>query len=414
MSILTLLGKQAKEASRELFRASTDKKNEALEAIASLLEEREEQILDANRKDIEEAESKGLNDAMLDRLSLQGRVPGLAKDIRKVITLNDPVGDNIESATLPNGLRITKRRTPIGVIGVIYEARPNVTTDVASLCLKTGNCVILRGGSETIRTNRVLVSLIKEALMHADLPSDAVQFIDSPDRSLVLDLLKMHESIDMIIPRGGAGLHQFCLEHSTIPVITGGIGICHLYVDQSADLLKALEVIHNAKTQRPTVCNALDTLLVHESIAKAFIPQVVRRLDNVSFKLDPRAEQLVETPHAKPAEEGDWDTEWLSLTLGIKVVPDLEAAISHIQKHSSGHSDGILTADQKHANQFIQEVDSAAVYVNASTRFTDGSQFGLGAEVAISTQKLHARGPMALKELTTYKWIVEGNYQIRD
>lgn len=412
--MLTLLGKQAKEASRELFRASTDKKNEALEAIASLLEEREEQILDANRKDIEEAESKGLNDAMLDRLSLQGRVPGLAKDIRKVITLNDPVGDNIESTTLPNGLRITKRRTPIGVIGVIYEARPNVTTDVASLCLKTGNCVILRGGSETIRTNRVLVSLIKEALMHADLPSDAVQFIDSPDRSLVLDLLKMHESIDMIIPRGGAGLHQFCLEHSMIPVITGGIGICHLYVDQSADLLKALEVIHNAKTQRPTVCNALDTLLVHESIAKSFIPQVVRRLDNVSFKLDPRAEQLVETPHAKPAEEGDWDTEWLSLTLGIKVVPDLEAAISHIQKHSSGHSDGILTADQKHANQFIQEVDSAAVYVNASTRFTDGSQFGLGAEVAISTQKLHARGPMALKELTSYKWIVEGNYQIRD
>lgn len=412
--MLTLLGKQAKEASRELFRASTDKKNEALEAIASLLEEREEQILDANRKDIEEAESKGLNDAMLDRLSLQGRVTGLAKDIRKVITLNDPVGDNIESTTLPNGLHITKRRTPIGVIGVIYEARPNVTTDVASLCLKTGNCVILRGGSETIRTNRVLVSLIKEALMHADLPSDAVQFIDSPDRSLVLDLLKMHESIDMIIPRGGAGLHQFCLEHSTIPVITGGIGICHLYVDQSADLLKALEVIHNAKTQRPTVCNALDTLLVHESIAKAFIPQVVRRLDNVTFKLDPRAEQLVETPHATAAEEGDWDTEWLSLTLGIKVVPDLEAAISHIQKHSSGHSDGILTADQKHANQFIQEVDSAAVYVNASTRFTDGSQFGLGAEVAISTQKLHARGPMALKELTTYKWIVEGNYQIRD
>lgn len=414
MSILTLLGSQAKEASRQLSKASTDKKNEALELIASLLEEREEQILSANQKDIEEAREKGLNDSMLDRLSLEGRVQGLAVDIRKVITLDDPVGNSIENKKLPNGLQITKRRTPIGVIGVIYEARPNVTTDVASLCLKTGNCAILRGGSETIRTNRVLIALIKEALMQADLPSDAVQFIDSPDRSLVFDLLKMHTYIDMIIPRGGAGLHQFCLEHSMIPVITGGIGICHLYVDQSADLLKALEVVHNAKTQRPTVCNALDTLLVHEGVAETFIPQVVRRLENVSFKLDPRAERLVTNDHAKPAEEGDWDTEWLSLTLGIKVVPDLNAAITHIQKHSSGHSDGILTSDQTHANQFIQEVDSAAVYVNASTRFTDGSQLGLGAEVAISTQKLHARGPMALKELTTYKWIIEGNYQIRD
>ena len=414
MSILTILGSQAKEASRKLFTASTDQKNRALEAIAALLEERNDLVLTANKKDLEEARAKGLDDSLLDRLSLEGRIQGLAADIRKVITLNDPVGESIENSTLTNGLGLTKQRTPIGVIGVIYEARPNVTTDVASLCLKAGNSAILRGGSETIRTNRVLVSLIKEALIKADLPPEAIQFIDSPDRSLVLDLLKMHESVDMIIPRGGAGLHQFCLEHSTIPVITGGIGICHLYVDQSADLIKALEVVHNAKTQRPTVCNALDTLLVHESIAPVFIPQVIRRLNSVSFKLDPRAASLVESPQAKSAEDGDWDTEWLSLTLGIKVVLDLSAAINHIQKHSSGHSDGILTADQKHAKQFIQEIDSAAVYVNASTRFTDGSQFGLGAEVAISTQKLHARGPMALKELTTYKWIVEGNYQIRD
>ncbi len=414
MSLLTLLGKQAKEASRSLFKASTEQKNQALNRIASLLLEREESVLESNRKDLADARAKGLDDAMLDRLSLEGRIQGLADDIQKVAALKDPVGEAIEVRSLDNGLKLTKRRTPIGVIGVIYEARPNVTTDVASLCLKAGSCSILRGGSETIRTNRALVSLIKEALMEADLPPDAVQFIDSPDRSLVLDLLKMRDSVDMIIPRGGAGLHQFCLENSTIPVITGGIGICHLYVDQSADLLKALEVVYNAKTQRPTVCNALDTLLVHEGIAQAFIPQVIRKLDSVSFKLDPRAQALVESTRATPAENGDWDTEWLSLTLGIKVVPDLNAAISHIQKHSSGHSDGILTADKQHAETFIQEVDSAAVYVNASTRFTDGSQFGMGAEVAISTQKLHARGPMALEELTTYKWIVEGNYQTRD
>lgn len=413
MSKLTLLGRQAKTASRQLFKATTEQKNQVLESIATLLQEREESILQANRKDIEDAKEKGLEEAMLDRLSLEGRVHGLSEDIKTIVSLKDPIGEILESRTLENGLKLTKRRAPIGVIGVIYEARPNVTTDVASLCLKAGSCAILRGGSETIRTNRVLVSLIKEALMDADLPSDAIQFIDSPDRSLVQDLLKMHEYVDMIIPRGGAGLHQYCLENSTIPVITGGIGICHLYVDQSADLLKALEVVHNAKTQRPTVCNALDTLLVHEQIAQAFLPQVVRKLDTVSFKLDPRAASIIDSPHAQAAKDEDWDTEWLSLTLGIKVVPDIGAAINHIQKHSSGHSDGILTADQRHAEKFIQEIDSAAVYVNASTRFTDGSQFGLGAEVAISTQKLHARGPMALEELTTYKWIVEGNYQTR-
>ncbi|ADI38802.1 Gamma-glutamyl phosphate reductase [Waddlia chondrophila 2032/99] len=414
MAALEFLGRQAKEASKSLFKASTEQKNRALESIATLLLEREESVAEANRKDLNEAKEKGLDDAMLDRLSLEERVQGLSEDIRKVAALKDPVGEAIETRTLENGLKLTKRRTPIGVIGVIYESRPNVTADVASLCLKAGSCSILRGGSETIRTNRILVSLIKEALMKSDLPSDAVQLIDSPDRSLVLDLLKMRDCIDMIIPRGGGGLHQFCLEHSTIPVITGGIGICHLYVDQSADLIKALEVIHNAKTQRPTVCNALDTLLVHEGIAQTFIPQVIKKLDTVAFKLDPRAQSIVKSPQAQPAKESDWETEWLSLTLGIKVVPDLSAAISHIQKHSSGHSDGILTADRQHADQFIQEVDSAAVYVNASTRFTDGSQFGLGAEVAISTQKLHARGPMGLEELTTYKWIVEGNYQTRD
>ncbi len=407
---LSDMGNKAKIASRQLAKASATQKNAALKKITEHLLKNKENILAANRLDLETAKKNGLSASMLDRLSLQGRIEALAEDIRNVITLPDPVGDIIEQRTLENGLKLRKQRTPVGVIGVIYEARPNVTTDIASLCLKTGNAALLRGGSETLQTNRTLVKIIQEALKEENLPADSIQFIDSPDRSLVQQLLKMHHSVDMIIPRGGAGLHQFCLENSTIPVITGGIGICHLYVDQSADLTKALEVIHNAKTQRPSVCNALDTLLVHKQVASEFIPEVVKKLDGVTFKLDPQTSQLVE---GDPAEENDWDTEWLSLTLGIKVVDGLDEAIFHIQQHSSGHSDGILTQTEAHAQTFIQEIDSAAVYVNASTRFTDGSQFGLGAEVAISTQKLHARGPVGLVELTTYKWIIEGNYQIR-
>ncbi len=414
MPQLSLLGNRAKQASYHIMTASTEAKNSALEALSKILLSENKRILSENQKDLDDARANGLNDAMLDRLSLEGRIEGLARDIQTVVSLPDPVGEIIDVRTLDNGLSLTKLRTAIGVIGVIYEARPNVTTDIASLCIKTGNCAILRGGSETIRTNRLLVSLIKEALLKSDLPSDAIQFIDSPDRALVLQLLKMHESVDMLIPRGGAGLHQFCLEHSTIPVITGGIGICHLFVDESADLHKSLNVIYNAKTQRPTVCNALDTLLVHESIAHAFLPQLVHKLKNVSLRLDSRSASLISAENAKLAKESDWNTEWLSLTLGVKIVPDLDAAISHIHRHSSGHSDGILTENQLHAERFVREIDSAAVYINASTRFTDGSQFGLGAEVAISTQKLHARGPMGLEALTTYKWVVKGNYQIRE
>lgn len=407
---LSDIGTKAKIASRQLAKASTTQKNSALEKIAEHLLSNKESILSANSEDLEAAKKNGLNDSMLDRLSLQGRLEELAEDIRNVITLPDPVGEIIEKTTLDNGLKLRKQRTPIGVIGVIYEARPNVTTDIASLCLKTGNAALLRGGSETLRTNRALVKVIQEALIEANLPADSIQFIDSPDRGLVQQLLKMHHSVDMIIPRGGAGLHQFCLENSTIPVITGGIGICHLFVDQSANLTKALEVIYNAKTQRPSVCNALDTLLVHEEVARSFIPEVIKKLDGVTFKLDSKTHELVP---GDLAGKNDWDTEWLSLTLGIKIVSGLDEAITHIQQHSSGHSDGILTQTDTHVETFIQEIDSAAVYVNASTRFTDGSQFGLGAEVAISTQKLHARGPMGLVELTTYKWIIEGNYQIR-
>jgi glutamate-5-semialdehyde dehydrogenase len=306
----------------------------------------------------------------------------------------------------------------LGVIAVIYESRPNVTVDVASLALKSGNAVILRGGSETLNTNRILVTGIRHSLQTSDLEENAVQFIDDPDRQLVNQLLKMHKYVDMLIPRGGATLHAFCRENSTIPVITGGIGICHLFVDASADLEKSVKVIQNAKIQRPTVCNALDTVLVHKSIAPAFIPLLISELkkDGVSFHIEQETLEklgIKENESVQKTGNNDFDTEWLSLVLGIKVVSDLEEAIAHIADHSTAHSDGILTNTQSNADRFIREVDSAAVYVNASTRFTDGAQFGLGAEAAVSTQRLHARGPMALRELTTYKWVGVGDYLAR-
>jgi glutamate-5-semialdehyde dehydrogenase len=354
---------------------------------------------------------------MLDRLSLVGRLPGIAADVRSVANLPDPVGEVFEESTLPNGLQVSKRRTPLGVLGVIYEARPNVTVDIAALALKTGNTAILRGGSETLRSNTELVDAIRAALASCGLPADSIQLICDPDRRYVGELLRLHQYVDMIIPRGGAGLHQFCRDNSSIPVITGGIGICHLFVDASADLDSALPVIYNAKVQRPSVCNSLDTLLVHESVAASFIPRVVEHLGTagVTFKVDPGAAQFVDPDagNVQSAGENDFDTEWLSLILGIRVVSNLDEAITHVQQHSTAHSDGILTSTPEHAERFLNEVDSAAVYVNASTRFTDGGQLGLGAEVAISTQKLHARGPMGLRELTTYKWIVRGDYHVR-
>lgn len=418
MSNLKEMGKRAKNAVSLMARASSTQKNKALENIAEHLIRDKEPILKANAVDISAAKASGLNEAMLDRLSLQGRLEGIANDLRHVIELKDPIGEVFDQKRLPNGLDLCKMRTPIGVLGVIYEARPNVTVDVAALTIKTGNCAILRGGSETINSNAALMKVIHGALVEAGLPADAIQLVMDPDRKLVSELLKMHDAIDLIIPRGGANLHRFCRENSTIPVITGGIGICHLYVDDSADLDKAVDVIYNAKTQRPTVCNALDTLLVHPSVADAFIPRVVDRLGKagVSFRLDPKAMNSIKDNNQKiiqAAKPEDWDTEWLSLILGIKVVDTLDEAMNHIRQHSTGHSDGILTETSDHAERFVNEIDSAAVYVNASTRFTDGSQFGLGAEVAISTQKLHARGPMGLHELTSYKWVVRGNYHVR-
>jgi glutamate-5-semialdehyde dehydrogenase len=413
------LCRDAKTASRKLALTPARQRNAALSVLADWLRSSQEEIITANRLDIADGRQAGLNSAMIDRLTLNPeRIQGMAADLGTVIGLPDPLGEVFEEQNLDNGLRLRKQRVPLGVLAVIYESRPNVTIDVAALALKSGNAVILRGGSETIRTNRVLLTGIHTSLQNAGIDGDTVQFIDDPDRELVNRLLKMHDYVDMLIPRGGAGLHKFCRDHSSIPVITGGIGICHLFVDQSADRTRSLPLIRNAKIQRPTVCNALDTLLVHRAVAGEFVPQVIETLkkDGVTFRvdkalLDELGLEADETVQA--AGPQDFDTEWLSLVLGIKAVAGLDEAIAHIAAHSTGHSDGILTEDDDNAKRFTAEVDSAAVYVNASTRFTDGSQFGLGAEVAISTQRLHARGPMALRELTTYKWVAQGDYLVR-
>ncbi len=414
--MLTELGKRARLASRGLARLSTTQKNTALHHLADALIADQKEILTANMSDIESAKAAGLSAAMIDRLMLnEARLADIAHNVRLVADLPDPVGEIFEESTQPNGLHIRKQRVPLGVIGVIYEARPNVTVDVASIALKSGNAVILRGGSETLNSNRAMIASLQKALAASDIPADAVQFIDSPDRALVLELLHLRDYVDMIIPRGGAGLHKFCSENSRIPVITGGIGICHLFVDDTANQDAALKIIHNAKTQRPSVCNALDTILVHQSIAKEFLPKVINHLApaGVTFRAEPKAASMLEHESVLPAGEKDFDTEWLSLVLGIKVVDGLDEATEHISAHSTAHSDGILTHTDSNAQRFIAEVDSAAVYVNASTRFTDGTELGLGAEVAVSTQRLHARGPMALRDLTTYKWVIVGNNHVR-
>jgi len=418
--MLVEMGKRARKAARVLGRTETKHKNKVLESLADEILLQSELILSANAQDVADGEKAGLTPALIDRLTLNpARLEGIANELRNTAALPDPIGEVIEENIMPNGLRVSKQRVQLGVIGVIYESRPNVTVDVAGLALKSGNAAILRGGSETLRSNRALVNVIRNVLGKHDLPADAVQFIDDRDRARVMELLQLNDYVDILIPRGGPNLHQFCRDNSRIPVITGGIGICHLFVDESANLTAALDVIHNAKTQRPSVCNSLDTVLIHKNIAAKFLPQLIAHLENggVTFRVTPSVIDLFEdgdTPASvKPAGPEDFDTEWLSLILGLKVVTDLDEAIAHIEKHSTAHSDGILTNNQDHAQRFIAEVDSAAVYVNASTRFTDGSQLGLGAEVAISTQRLHARGPMALRELTTYKWIIVGDNHVR-
>jgi len=413
---LNMMGKAARDAFQVIARAGGDQRRAGVRAIAEEIERCLADIRMANEKDITIAKEAGLHSALIDRLTLtDGRIAGLIADLTALADLKDPIGEIIEERTMPNGLTLSRRRVPLGVLGVIYESRPNVTIDVAALAIKTGNAVILRGGKETINSNQILVNIVRSALRRHNLPENAVQFIESPDRDLVREMLRLNDYIDVIVPRGGNSLHDFCRKNANIPVITGGIGICHLYVDESADLEAALPLIHNAKTQRPSVCNSLDTLLVNEQIAASFLPTVVQHLaeDGVTFRAGPQAIKVLNHPSVQPAGKDDFDVEWLSLVLGIKIVPDLNSAMEHIQDHSTFHSDGILTQTPENAERFINEMDSAAVFVNASTRFNDGGQFGLGAEVAVSTQRLHARGPMGLPELTTYKWVVIGDYTVR-
>ena len=419
MNTILDICRRAKEASRSISLSSMQSRRKVLVTLIDQLFEQQQRILAANEEDQHTAARYGLSDAMIERLQLSpSKIELIRTGVEKIASLPDPLERVFDEQTMPNGLMVQKKSVPLGVVGVIYESRPNVTIDVAALCLYSGNAVILRGGKETLATNTVLVSCVRAALEKAGLPLDAVQFIDDPDRSLVDQFLMMYEYVDMLIPRGGAALHRYCRENSRIPVITGGIGICHLFVDESADLQKTVDVITNAKVQRPTVCNALDTVLVHKKIAPAFIPLLLERMsrENVVVHVPQVWMErfgLTSCATVTAVQAGDYDREWLSLDLGVQVVEDVDEAIAFIAEHSTGHSDGILSADENNTELFIKEVDSSVVYVNASTRFTDGAELGLGAEVAISTQRLHARGPMALQALTTYKWIVRGDYHSR-
>jgi glutamate-5-semialdehyde dehydrogenase len=410
---------QVKQASRTLAYAGTSAKNAALENIAADLLVQKETVLEANALDQIEAKNSGMNPAMLDRLVLTSyRIDLIASDVRSVANLPDPVGEIFDMRTLPNGLTIGKKRVPLGVIAAIYESRPNVTVDITALCLKSGNAVILRGGKETINSNRALYKIIVGALKRAGIDENAVQFIDNTDRALVSQLLKMNDQIDLVIPRGGVGLIKFVKDNSTIPVVAGGAGVCHTYVDASAKIDDAVAIVFNAKVQKPSACNALDTILVHQDIAASFLPKVASELSKTNAELhcDPRSlEILAGQPGLKliSAVEDDWGKEYLALIAAIKVVDSLDEALDHIASYGDGHSEAIITESYTSAQRFMNEVDAAAVYVNASTRFTDGAQFGLGAEVGISTQKMHSRGPMGLKEITSYKWLVYGSGQVR-
>ncbi|MFH1015843.1 MAG: glutamate-5-semialdehyde dehydrogenase [Chloroflexota bacterium] len=412
-------GQAAKAASRRLAYISTEVKNKALRNIADSLLTKKGEILAANKLDYDQGKASGMNAAWLDRLLLnESRLQGMAQDVLAVAALPDPVGEIFDMRTLPNGLQVGKKRVPLGVIGAIYESRPNVTIDISVLCLKSGNTVILRGGSEAINSNTALATLVQEATKQATLPDGCVQFVENTDRALVNHMLKMGDMIDLMIPRGGAGLIKFVAENATMPVVEGGVGVCHTYVDRCADIDKAVAIVYNAKVQRPTVCNALDTVLVHADIAPQFLPVMAAELAKAGVELhcDKKALTILKKQSGLklvPAVAEDWGKEFLALIAAVKVVKSLDEALEHIEKFGSGHSEAIATEDYPSAMRFLNEVDAACVYVNASTRFTDGGQFGLGAEVGISTQKFHARGPMGLKELTTYKWIIFGSGQVR-
>ncbi|MFC1990262.1 glutamate-5-semialdehyde dehydrogenase [Chloroflexota bacterium] len=412
-------GKAAKAASHRLAYLSTEVKNKALANIANDLLARKDKILAANEADCKEGRAAGMDAAMLDRLLLNSsRLEGMAQDVLTVAALPDPVGEVFDMRTLPNGLLIGRKRVPIGVIGAIYESRPNVTIDISVLCLKSGNAVILRGGREAIHSNSALASVVQEAVIRAGVPEGAVQFIENTDRSLVNNLLKMNDVIDLIIPRGGAGLIESVRENASMPVIGAGVSVCHTYVDKRADVAKAVAIALNAKVQRPSVCNALDTLLVHADIARSYLPLVAAEWAKAGVEMhcDERVMSILKADSSLRltlATDEDWGKEFLALVAAIKVVDSLDEALEHIEYYGSGADEAIVTEDYSAAMRFLNEVDAACVYVNASTRFTDGGQFGLGAEVGISTQKIHARGPLGVKELTTYKWIIFGNGQVR-
>lgn len=404
----------AKQAAAKLAVTSTAVKNAALLAMAAALEAQQSEILAANERDMTAAAAKGMKSSMLDRLKLTAeRISGMADGLRQVAGLADPVGNVIDGKTLPNGLHITKIRVPLGVIGIIYEARPNVTADAAGLCLKSGNAVILKGGSEAMESNKTVAAILAQAAEGAGIPAGSIQFIDTSDRQAVQDLIHMNGLVDVVIPRGGAGLIQAVVRNASVPVIETGAGVCHTYVDKDADVEMAMKIAFNAKVQRPSVCNAMETLLVHKDIADKFLPMMLMMYNSSAVEI--RGDEAVQeySGQVHPVTEEDWSTEYGDLRLSIKIVDSIEEAMAHIAKYGTGHSECIVTNNYQAAQLFQYTVDAAAVYVNASTRFTDGNEFGFGAEIGISTQKLHARGPMALPELTSTKYLINGNGQVR-
>lgn len=404
----------AKQAAAKLAVTSTAVKNAALLAMAAALEAQQSEILAANERDMTAAAAKGMKSSMLDRLKLTAeRISGMADGLRQVAGLADPVGNVIDGKTLPNGLHITKIRVPLGVIGIIYEARPNVTADAAGLCLKSGNAVILKGGSEAMESNKTVAAILAQAAEGTGIPAGSIQFIDTSDRQAVQDLIHMNGLVDVVIPRGGAGLIQAVVRNASVPVIETGAGVCHTYVDKDADVEMAMKIAFNAKVQRPSVCNAMETLLVHKDIADKFLPMMLMMYNSSAVEI--RGDETVQeySGQVHPATEEDWSTEYGDLRLSVKIVDSIEEAMAHIAKYGTGHSECIVTNNYQAAQLFQYTVDAAAVYVNASTRFTDGNEFGFGAEIGISTQKLHARGPMALPELTSTKYLINGNGQVR-
>ena len=412
--MLEVIGKQAKDASRKLAVLGSVRKNEGLRAAAEALLEGEELILAANLKDIRKAEQTGMNPGMIDRLTLtHERLAAIIEGVRQVIGLDDPVGEVLGMKERPNGLLIGQKRVPMGVIGMIYEARPNVTVDAFALCFKAGNAVILKGGSDALESNKEIVRWLRKGLENCGLPADCVQLITDTDREVTKQFMRMNGYIDVLIPRGVAVLIRTVVENSTVPVIETGTGNCHIYVDETADFDMALDIIFNAKTQRISVCNSCESLLIHRKIAKDFLPLLKKRLDEKQVEIRADQESAAIVPDFKTATEEDWGMEYLDYILSVKQVDSVEDAIEHINRYNTGHSEAIITKDYDSSRKFLDGVDAAAVYVNASTRFTDGFEFGFGAEIGISTQKLHARGPMGLKELTTTKYIIYGSGQVR-